>query len=92
MDYIDTNVVLSLINPADSNHDIALRLTRESKEMAISMVTLLEMKSLMARTTSLREEEIEAYVQYLNRLGFDQFLDKQRRALVYSHSDYGCFH
>ena len=39
--------------------------------MAISMVTLLEMKSVMARTTSLREEEIEAYVQYMDRLGFE---------------------
>ncbi len=71
MDYIDTNVVLSLINPADINHDTALRLTRESKEMAISMVTVLEMRSVMAKTTNLREEEIEAYVQYLDRLGFE---------------------
>ncbi|MBX8636585.1 MAG: type II toxin-antitoxin system VapC family toxin [Thermoplasmata archaeon] len=71
MDYIDTSVVLSRINPNDANHPSGMRLIEQSRDMVVSAITLLEMKSVFSRTTKLTEEEIEAYLRHVDEIGIE---------------------
>ena len=71
MDYIDTSVILSYINPNDANHRAGRQLIGDSANMVISSITQLELKSVLARTTKLTEEEIEAYLQYVDEIGIE---------------------
>ena len=71
MDYIDTSVILSYINLNDANHRAGRQLIGSSANMVISSITQLELKSVLARTTKLTEEEIEAYLQYVDEIGIE---------------------
>ncbi len=65
MDYIDTNVVISFLNQRDVNHARALKTLENSDEKVTSYVTILELKSVLSRTTALGVDEIEAFADYL---------------------------
>ncbi len=71
MYYIDTSVILSYINPNDVNHKSGRQLVERSSSLVISPITQLELRSVFARTTELTEEEIEAYVQYVEEIGME---------------------
>ncbi len=65
MNYIDTNVIISFLNSKDVNHARALKTFKNIGEMVTSPIAVLELKSVLSRTTSLGEDEIEAFVDYL---------------------------
>jgi len=65
VDYIDTNVVISFLNQRDVNHARALKTLENSDEKVTSYVTILELKSVLSRTTALGVDEIEAFADYL---------------------------
>ncbi len=69
MNYIDTNVILSYLNKRDVNYHKAFKLWSIKEQKVISEVTLLEIRSVLARTTKLNEQEIEAYIEYLPETG-----------------------
>ena len=64
MHYIDTNVILSYLGTLDSNHSKAMAVITETDQMVTSSVAALEIRSVLSRTTKLKEEEIEAYLLY----------------------------
>lgn len=65
MNYIDTNVIISFLNSRDVNHERALKTLDHDVEMVTSPVAVLELKSVLSRTTNLGTDEIEAFVDYL---------------------------
>ena len=65
MKYIDTNVIISFLNQRDVNHARAMEALKNSGEMVTSPVTVLELKSVLSRTTDLGVDEIEAFADYL---------------------------
>ena len=65
MNYIDTNVIISFLNSKDVNHARSLKTLENSGDMVTSPIAVLELKSVLSRTTSLGEDEIEAFVDYL---------------------------
>ncbi len=65
MDYIDTNVILSYLNKNDVNHSKALKIMDNSNRMITSPIAVLELRSVLSRTTNLNGDEIEAFVDYL---------------------------
>lgn len=65
MNYIDTNVIISFLNSRDINHERALKTLNHDGEMVTSPVAILELKSVLSRTTTLDSGEIEAFVDYL---------------------------
>lgn len=71
MHYIDTNVILSFLNAADSNHSKAISVISETGTMVTSGVTKLEIRSVLSRTTKLKEEEIEAFVLYAGEMSIE---------------------
>ena len=68
MIYIDTNVLVSFINPKDSLHKKAVKLLSKLNETVISELTIIELYSVYSRTMNLSEEEIEALVEYTLRV------------------------
>ena len=68
MKYIDTNVIIAFINDNDTNHSKALRVIDGTAEMVTSPITALELRSVLSRSTTLEESEIEAYVDYLDEM------------------------
>ena len=65
MNYIDTNMIISFINTRDVNHERAVKALNHADEKVTSPVVVLELKSVLARTTTLDTYEIEAFVDYL---------------------------
>ncbi len=63
--YIDTNVIISFLNQRDVNHARAMKALKNSGKMVTSPVTVLELKSVLSRTTDLGVDEIEAFADYL---------------------------
>ena len=71
MNYIDTNVIISFLNSRDINHEKALKTLNHVSEMVTSPVAILELKSVLCRTTTLDTDEIEAFVDYLNEINIE---------------------
>lgn len=71
MEYIDTNVIISFLNSRDVNHARALKTLEHSGEMVTSPLTVLELKSVLSRTTSLSADEIEAFIDYLPEINVE---------------------
>ena len=69
MDYVDTNVILAYLNANDTNHSRAINLWNTSDSKITSIIAVLELRSVLARTTGLTVEETEAYVEYLPEIG-----------------------
>ena len=65
MNYIDTNVIISFISKSDVNHSRALRILDNNEGKVTSPVAILELKSVLSRTTDLGVDEIEAFADYL---------------------------
>jgi len=65
VNYIDTNVIISFISKSDVNHSRALRILDNNDGMVTSPVAILELKSVLSRTTDLGVDEIEAFADYL---------------------------
>lgn len=68
MDYIDTNVIISYLSRKDVNHSKALKIMNNRKRAITSMIAVLEMRSVLSRTTNLDVDVIEAYVDYLQEM------------------------
>ena len=71
MNYIDTNVIISFLNSRDINHEKALKTLNHDSEMVTSPVAILELKSVLCRTTKLDTDEIEAFVDYLHEINIE---------------------
>ena len=71
MNYIDTNVIISFLNSRDINHEKALKILNHDGEMVTSPVAILELKSVLCRTTKLDTDEIEAFVDYLHEINIE---------------------
>ncbi len=71
MNYIDTNVIISFLNNRDINHEKALKTLNHDSEMVTSPVAILELKSVLCRTTTLNTDEIEAFVDYLHEINIE---------------------
>ena len=71
MNYIDTNVIISFLNSRDINHEKALKTLNHVSEMVTSPVAILELKSVLCRTTTLNTDEIEAFVDYLHEINIE---------------------
>ena len=71
MNYIDTNVIISFLNSRDINHEKALKILNHDGEMVTSPVAILELKSVLCRTTTLDTDEIEAFVDYLHEINIE---------------------
>ncbi|MHB1709730.1 MAG: type II toxin-antitoxin system VapC family toxin [Thermoplasmataceae archaeon] len=65
MNYIDTNVIISYLNKKDVNHSRALKILDKGDRMITSPIGILELRSVLSRTTNLDGDEIEAFVDYL---------------------------
>ena len=71
MNYIDANVILSFLNSRDINHEKALKTLNHDSETVTSPVAILELKSVLCRTTTLDTDEIEAFVDYLHEINIE---------------------
>ena len=71
MNYIDTNVIISFLNSRDINHEKALKILNHDGEMVTSPVAILELKSVLCRTTTLDTDETEAFVDYLHEINIE---------------------
>lgn len=69
--YIDTNVIIAFINNRDSNHARALKIFNYRNRKVTSMIAVLELKSVLSRTTKLSFDEIEAFVDYLPEINVE---------------------
>ncbi|MCL5783432.1 MAG: PIN domain-containing protein [Candidatus Thermoplasmatota archaeon] len=69
MNYIDTNVIISYLNGKDINHSKALNLFKQVGDKVTSQIGILELRSMLSRTSNLNENEIEAYIEYLPEIG-----------------------
>ena len=68
MNYIDTNVIISFLNSRDVNHERVVKTLEDDGEMVTSPVAVLELKSVLAWTTTLGTYEIEAFIDYLSEI------------------------
>ncbi|SMD30834.1 type II toxin-antitoxin system VapC family toxin [Picrophilus oshimae] len=64
MEYIDTNILISLINKNDNKHNIANELIKKYNDIIITQLNILEMRSVLSRVP-VTEEEIDALIEYL---------------------------
>ncbi len=64
MEYIDTNILISLIDKKDNKYDLANKLMKNYNNKIITELNLLEMKSVLSRS-GIIDEEIDALEQYL---------------------------
>lgn len=64
--YLDTNIIVSYVNPRDSLHAEARRLVEETRRLGhiVSPLVETELFSVYSRTTGLEGEELEALVLY----------------------------
>lgn len=71
MNYIDTNVIISFLNSRDVNHPRAMKILDHDGKMVTSPVAVLELKSVLSRTTNLALDEIEAFADYLPEIDIE---------------------
>jgi predicted nucleic acid-binding protein len=71
MNYIDTNVIISYLNTKDVNHSRALKIVEKGDNMITSPIGILELRSVLSRTTKLNGDEIEAFVDYLLEINLE---------------------
>ncbi len=66
MIYVDTNILISYINPRDSLHEEAINIIRKlrNEKLIISKITVLELYTVFSRIMNISDEEIEALVEY----------------------------
>ena len=64
MEYIDTNILISLIDKNDSKYNLANKLMKNYDNKIITELNLLEIKSVLSRSGVI-EEEIDALDEYL---------------------------
>jgi len=64
MEYIDTNILISLIDKKDNKYNLANNLMKNYDNKIITELNLLEIRSVLSRSGIL-EEEIEALEEYL---------------------------
>ena len=69
--YVDTNVIISFLNNRDTNHARALKIFDNKNRKVTSTVPVLELKSVLSRTTKLSLDEIEAVVDYLPEINVE---------------------
>lgn len=69
--YIDTNVIISFLNSRDANHARALKIFNREDKRVTSQVAVLELKSVLSRTTNLCLDEIEAFGDYLPEINVE---------------------
>ncbi|ACP37994.1 type II toxin-antitoxin system VapC family toxin [Saccharolobus islandicus] len=64
--YIDTSLLVALVNEKDHNHETALKIVpKEGRdEKVISKLVIVELYSVYSRRMSVSEEELEALVNY----------------------------
>ncbi len=68
MSYIDTNVLISYINPNDKLHNNAVELLEGiSRDKFVSDLTVVELFNVFSRTMDLSDSEISALVKYTLR-------------------------
>jgi hypothetical protein len=66
VNYIDTNVIISFLNNREFNHEKALKALENFADMITLPLALLELKSVLFRTTDLCADEIVAFADYLS--------------------------
>ncbi|MHB1493803.1 MAG: type II toxin-antitoxin system VapC family toxin [Thermoplasmataceae archaeon] len=71
MNYIDTNIIIAYLNVNDVNHPRASKAMNQLDDKVTSQIGLMELRSVLSRTTNLNEDEIEAYVDYLATIKID---------------------
>jgi predicted nucleic acid-binding protein len=64
MEYIDTNILISLIDKNDNKHEMANGLIKKYNSAIITELNLIEMRSVLSRI-ELQEEEVDALIDYL---------------------------
>lgn len=64
MEYIDTNILISVIDKNDKKYVMANNLIKNYHNKVITELNVMEMKSVLSRI-DLTEEEIEALIKYL---------------------------
>jgi predicted nucleic acid-binding protein len=64
MEYIDTNILISLIDKKDGKYNLANELMKIYNNKIITELNLLEMKSVLSRS-GIINEEIDALEEYL---------------------------
>jgi predicted nucleic acid-binding protein len=62
--YIDSSIIIALINEKDPNHEKAIANYPKDGEMVISKLVVTELYSVFSRTLKLSEEELNALVDY----------------------------
>ena len=70
MIYVDTNVLVSYVNPRDSLHTVArdyVSRFRDRYRLVVSPLTIVELFSVYSRKMDLSDVELEALVEYTIR-------------------------
>ncbi|MCL5678652.1 MAG: PIN domain-containing protein [Candidatus Thermoplasmatota archaeon] len=62
---------MSFLNSRDANHARALKIFDHEDKKVTSLVAVLELKSVLSRTTNLSLDEIEAFVDYLPEINVE---------------------
>ncbi|BDC18848.1 PIN domain-containing protein [Acidianus sp. HS-5] len=81
--YIDTSLVLALVNEKDPNHNMAIKIYPKDGERIVSKLVLVELYSVYSRRVKISNEELEALVNYtlskckceLEEIDFDKVID-----------------
>lgn len=68
INYMDTNVLISLLNNREFNHEKALKALENFADMITSPLAILELKSPHFRSTNLCPDEIVAFAEYLSKI------------------------
>ena len=71
LDYIDTNVIISFLNRRDVNHVRAVKIFDHTDKRVTLPIAVLELKSVLLRTTNIVIDEIEAFADYLPEIGVE---------------------
>ncbi len=88
MIYVDTNVLVSFINPSDPLHKRASELLSGHDELVVSKFVVVELYSVYSRTMSLSDIELEAIVQYTLRKANVQVINVDWDKLIAKASSY----
>ena len=64
MEYIDTNILISLIDKNDNKYEMVNGLIKKYNSTIITELNLIEMRSVLSRI-ELQEEEVDALIDYL---------------------------
>ena len=64
LEYIDTNILISLIDKNDNKYEMVNGLIKKYNSTIITELNLIEMRSVLSRI-ELQEEEVDALIDYL---------------------------